>query len=97
MVTMDEVLDVKEELEYSQKEYELARKQQEQAYEYMLEKQQEFRTKEVKYVLDTLLTKNRSEGGLSQDNIDIYLNHCLNCLAGNIDGCVVDLSNLFEN
>ena len=50
--------------------------------------QNEYRKAEVDYVLDSLLTWNRS-GKLESKDIDLYLTHCINCLHGNIDGTVL--------
>ena len=89
-MTRDEVLKLKDEMEYARNLYEASKKQLELNENRENEATYEFRIAEVDYVLDKLRYL-ISNDKLSKNRIDVLIVHCLNCLHGNIDGTVLDL------
>jgi len=90
---MSKIEDLKAELQYNQKMYEVAKNNLDICKENLEDAQMEFRIGEVERVLEGMETLNRL--GVTE-NFDRYITHCVNCLHGNIDGVVISIDKDIE-
>lgn len=87
---MNKIENLKEELEYCQKQYGVAKKNLDAWAEELEKAQRNFRIAEVERVLHgmrDLVNLNAVENR----RFDNYIVHCINCLNGNIDGTIISI------
>jgi hypothetical protein len=92
---MSDIEEFKVEVEYWQKQYEVAKDNLEQCKKSLKEAQIEFRVEEVKRVLEGMRTLISLEA-VDDRELYNYITHCLNCLYGNIDGIVISIDKDIE-
>jgi len=87
---MSKIEELKMELEYCQKQYEVAKNNFDICKENLEDAQMNFRIEEVERVL-TGIGSLISIGEVNKRDLDRYITHCLNCLHGNIDGTIISI------
>lgn len=92
---MNEIEDLRLELQYCQDQYKIAKDNMELCKESLENAQIEFRIGEVKRVLEGMRTLINLQAMNARD-FDKYITHCLNCLNGNIDGVVISINKDIE-
>lgn len=94
-MTKQEVLEVKEEMDYAEKLWGHDDKQQKSSKKRLKKAKHKFREAEVQYVLENLEYL-VSKDMISRTDIDMFLVHCLKVLEGEHDGVVFDFSEYYE-
>ena len=94
-MTKQEVLEIKEEMDYAAKLFENDNKQQKSSKKRLKKAKHKFREAEVKYVLENLQYL-INEDRINKQDIDMYLTHCLKVLDGEHDGVVFGFNEFFE-
>jgi len=94
-MTRDEVMELKDNLVYAEKQLDNAQRTLDICCERMAAAQQAYRLAEVRYVLEKIHSITFSYD-IPRATLNAYIAHCLNCLSGDVDGMVLDMSELVE-
>lgn len=92
---MSKIEDLKEELQYCQDQYNIAKNNLEICKKHLEDAKNQFRIEEVERVLEGMRTL-ISLGAVNEKKFDTYIVHCLNCLHGNIDGVILSIDKDIE-